>query len=46
MYTPAGSRGELQLLDVGTNDRFKNFMKNSFTRWYANEVKNSYESWG
>ena len=39
VFIPADCTGELQPLDVGVNDRFKNLMKNSFTRWYANEVK-------
>ena len=39
VFVPASCTGESQPLDVGINDRFKNLMKNSFTRWYANEVK-------
>ena len=39
MFIPAGCTNKLQPLDVGVNDRLKNLMKNSFTRWYANEVE-------
>ena len=39
VHVPAGCTGELQPLDVGINDKFKTRMKNSFTTWHANEVK-------
>ena len=39
MFVSAGCTGELQPLDVGVNQDFKNLMKNSFARWYAEEVR-------
>ena len=39
MFVPAGYTGELQPLDVGVNQDFKNHMKNSFAKWYAEEVR-------
>ena len=39
MFIPAGCTGELQPLDVGVNQEFKQLIKNSFSRWYAEEVK-------
>ena len=36
---PAGCTGELQLLDLSVNEGFKAAMKCSFSRWYADEVR-------
>ena len=39
VFIPAGCTGELQPLDVGVNQEFKQLMKNLFSRWYAEEVR-------
>ena len=39
VYVPASCTGELQPLDVGVNGDFKQMMKASFSRWYADEVR-------
>ena len=36
---PVGCTGELQPLDLSINEEFKAEMKSSFSRWYADEVK-------
>lgn len=39
VLVPAGYTSKLQPLNVDINDRYKNLMKNSFTRLYVNEAK-------
>ena len=39
IFVSASCTGELQPLDVGINDQFKAFLKQEFSRWYANEVQ-------
>ena len=39
VFVPAGCTSELQPLDIGVNQDFKQLMKNSFSRWYAEEVR-------
>ena len=44
VFVPAACTGELQPLDLSTNSDFKQIMKDSFTRWYANEVKQALDN--
>ncbi len=44
VFIPAGCTGELQPLDISFNEEFKSLMKFNFSRWYANEVKESLDS--
>ena len=44
VFVPATCTGELQPLDLSTNSDFKQIMKDSFTRWYANEVKQALDN--
>ena len=39
VFFPASCTGELQPLDLSVNDEFKALMKDSFSRWYAHEIK-------
>lgn len=39
VFVPASCTGELQPLDVGFNQDFKQLMKDSFSRWYSEEVR-------
>ena len=39
VFVPASCTGELQPLDLSVNDEFKALMKDSFSRWYAHEIK-------
>ena len=44
VFVPASCTGELQPLDISTNETFKTLMKDSFTRWYAQEVQEALDS--
>ena len=44
VFVPASCTGELQPLDISTNETFKTLMKDSFTRWYAQEVHEALDS--
>ena len=39
-FVPAGCTGELQPLDVGVNNEFKQNMKAKFSEWYSSIIKN------
>ena len=39
VFMPAGCTGELQPIDISVDEEFKAVMKSSFSRWYADEVK-------
>ena len=39
IFVPASCKGELQPLDVGINGDFKQLMKDSFSRWYSDDVR-------
>ena len=39
VFMPGGCTGELQPLDLSVNEEFEAAMKSSFSRWYADEVK-------
>ena len=43
VFVPAGCTGSLQPLDVSINEPFKQHLKEIFSNWYAEQVKNSLE---
>ena len=43
VFVPAGCTGSLQPLDISINEPFKQYLKEIFSNWYAEQVKNSLE---
>ena len=41
VFVPAGCTGSLQPLDISVNEPFKQHLKEIFSSWYAQQVKNS-----